>query len=124
MSNSRKQSRKNSSDNVFGPVSVGLDEAALVEEYLGDQDFAANTHRAVVQDLRKFAVWFSTANAEPFCVKRVSGRFIRSHWRSGLAPIRQFCLRMRNTKLWKEKSRFEPLLPASWTNKTPTASLL
>ena len=43
------------SDNVFGPISVGPGEAALVEGYLGDQDFAANTRRAVVQDLRKFA---------------------------------------------------------------------
>ena len=59
---------KNCGDNVFGPVSVGPEEIALVEGYLGDQDFAANTRRAVVQDLRKFAAWFSRANAEPFCI--------------------------------------------------------
>ncbi len=76
MSNSRKQSRQNCSDNVFAPVSVGPDEAALVEGYLGDQDFAANTRRAVVQDLRKFAAWFSQANAEPFRIKRVTTRDI------------------------------------------------
>jgi integrase/recombinase XerC len=74
VSNSRKQSRKNSSDNVFGPVSVGPGEAALVAGYLGDQDFSPNTHRAVVQDLRKFAGWFSAANAEPFGVGRVTTR--------------------------------------------------
>jgi site-specific recombinase XerD len=67
---------KNSSDNVFGLVSVGQGEAALVEGYLGDQDFAANTRRAVVQDLRKFAGWFAAANAEPFCIKRVTTRDI------------------------------------------------
>ena len=33
---------KNSSDNVFGPISVGPGETALVEGYLGDQDFAAD----------------------------------------------------------------------------------
>ena len=74
MSNSRKQSRKNSGDNVFHAISVGPGETALVEGYLGDQDFAANTRRAVVQDLRKFAGWFSAANAEPFSVGRVTTR--------------------------------------------------
>ena len=29
-------------------------------------DFAANSRRAIVQDLRKFAAWFAAANAEPF----------------------------------------------------------
>jgi len=65
---------KNSSDNVFDPISVGPGESALVAGYLGDQDFAANTRRSVVQDLRKFAAWFSQANAEPFCIKRVTTR--------------------------------------------------
>ena len=67
---------KNCGDNVFGLLSVGPGESALVEGYLGDQDFAANTRRAVVQDLRKFAAWFAQANAEPFCVKRVTTRDI------------------------------------------------
>ena len=67
---------KNWGDNVFGPISVGPGEAALVDGYLGDQDFAANTRRAVVQDLRKFAAWFSQANAEPFRIDRVTTRDI------------------------------------------------
>ncbi len=67
---------KNCGDNVFRPIPVGQDEAALVEGYLGDQDFAANTRRAVVQDLRKFAAWFAQANAEPFRIKRVTTRDI------------------------------------------------
>ena len=65
---------KNCGDNVFGPISVGPGETALVEGYLGDHDFAANSRRAVVQDLRKFAAWFSQANAEPFRVGRVTTR--------------------------------------------------
>ena len=74
MSTSCKQSRQNSSDNVFGSLSVGPAEAALVDGYLGNHDFATNTRRAVVQDLRKFAGWFAAANAEPFCIKRVTTR--------------------------------------------------
>jgi hypothetical protein len=65
---------KNCGDNVFDPISVGPEVIALVGGYLGDQDFAANTRRAVVQDLRKFAAWFSEANAEPFSISRVTTR--------------------------------------------------
>ena len=67
---------KNCGDNVFGPAAVGPGEATLVEGYLDDQDFAANTRRAVIQDLRKFAAWFAQANAEPFRIKRVTTRDI------------------------------------------------
>ncbi len=67
---------KNCGDNVFGLASVGQGESALVEGYLDDQDFATNTRRAVVQDLRKFAAWFSEANSEPFRIKRVTTRDI------------------------------------------------
>ena len=44
--------------------------------YLDGHDFAANSRRAVVQDLRKFAGWFSGANAEPFRIARVTTRDI------------------------------------------------
>jgi integrase/recombinase XerC len=67
---------KNCGDNVFDRISVGPEVVSLVGGYLCDQDFAANTRRAVIQDLRKFAAWFSQANAEPFCIKRVTTRDI------------------------------------------------
>ena len=76
MSNSRKQAGKNSSDNVFGTTPVGPGEAALVKAYLADQDYAANSRRVVVLDLRKFAAWFAQANAEPFRLARVTTRDI------------------------------------------------
>jgi len=76
VSNSRKQDGKNSSDKVFGLVPVGPGEAALVVGYLSDQDYAANSRRALLQDFRKFAAWFAQANAEPFCIKRVTTRDI------------------------------------------------
>ena len=44
--------------------------------YLNSHDFAASTRRAVINDLRKFAMWFSQANAEPFRVSRVTTRDI------------------------------------------------
>jgi integrase/recombinase XerC len=74
MSKSRQQDGQNWSDNVFRTIPVGPGEAALVLSYLGDQDYAANTRRVVLQDLRKFAAWFAQANAEPFRIARVTTR--------------------------------------------------
>jgi integrase/recombinase XerC len=74
MSKSRSEGSKNSRDNLFSGIPVGKDEPALAAQYLQDHDLAANSRRAVVNDLRKFAAWFSTANKEPFTVKRVTTR--------------------------------------------------
>ena len=67
---------KNSGDNVFRRCSVGPEEASLLRAYLDGHDLAANSRRAVVNDVRKFAGWFSGANAEPFRVARVTTRDI------------------------------------------------
>ena len=65
---------KNSGDNVFGGIPVAKDEASHFGQYLASQDFSANTRRAVTQDVRKFARWFTEANKEPFRVSRVTTR--------------------------------------------------
>ena len=77
MSNSRKQSRKNSSDNVFDPISVGPGEAALVVGYLGDHDFSPPTLGGPLFKICENSPrWFSAANAEPFQIGRVTTRDI------------------------------------------------
>jgi integrase/recombinase XerC len=65
---------KNCGDNVFKSIPVGKCEPSLLAQFLSEHDFAANTRRAVVQDIKKFARWFSTANREPFVVSRVTVR--------------------------------------------------
>ncbi|MCH7687698.1 MAG: tyrosine-type recombinase/integrase, partial [Planctomycetes bacterium] len=42
--------------------------------FLDSHDFAENTRKAIVQDVRKFARWFSAANDEAFVVSRVTVR--------------------------------------------------
>jgi len=74
VSNSCQQDGQNSGDNVLRGIAVGPEETALVSNYLGAHDFAANSQRAVVNDLRKFAGWFARANAEPFRMGRVTTR--------------------------------------------------
>jgi len=74
MSDSRPQDRKNSLDMHFTGIPVGSDEGALFVRFLDSHDFADNSRRAMVQDVRKFARWFSTANREPFVAGRVTTR--------------------------------------------------
>lgn len=70
MSNINKQHVEFSVNKVFGST----EESTLAKQYLDGQDFSINTLKAVVQDLRKFAAWFSTANNEPFKIERVTAR--------------------------------------------------
>ena len=67
---------KNCGDNVFRNVPVGKDEPLLLGQFLTEHDFAENTRKAVLNDLRKFARWFAQANNEPFTVARVTVRDI------------------------------------------------
>lgn len=76
MSDSRPEGRKNSGDNVFRGVPVAGDEALLFARFLDTHDLAPNSRRAFAQDMRKFALWFTTANREPLAVKRVTVRDI------------------------------------------------
>lgn len=74
VSESRPEDRHNWSDNVFTGLSVGPEQASLFTRFIASHDFAANTRRAMAQDIRKFARWFSQANQEPFVVGRVTTR--------------------------------------------------
>ncbi len=65
---------KNSADNVFAPIPVGQDEPDLFRRFLNEHDFSDNTRRAMTQDVRRFARWFSTANQERFVLGRVTVR--------------------------------------------------
>ena len=84
LSDSHEQSRKNSGDNVFRGIPVAGDEALLFVQFLDAHDLAPNSRRAFAQDMRKFGLWFTTANREPLAVKRVTVRDItdfREHLR-------------------------------------------
>jgi site-specific recombinase XerD len=76
LSNSRQQRRQNPADNVFASIPVGKQEGRHFAAFLDAHDFSKNTRRALIQDVRKFARWFSAANKEPFTVGRVTTRDI------------------------------------------------
>lgn len=95
---------KNSSDNVFGNIPVDPEDADLFNQFLNVQDLADNSRRAMSQDIRKFARWFTESNQERFSVGRVTTRDItdfRNHLRRekqqavstvnrGLVTVRRF----------------------------------
>ncbi|MEI7687974.1 MAG: tyrosine-type recombinase/integrase [Planctomycetota bacterium] len=67
---------KNSGDSVFQAIPVGTKEGSLFLGFLDGHDFSIHTRRAFIQDVRKFARWFATANHERFIVGRVTARDI------------------------------------------------
>ncbi len=87
---------KNSGDNVFHSIPVGKDEPSLLGRFLDEHNFALNTRKAMIRDVRKFARWFSTANHEPFTLARVTVRDItdfRAYIRTNLLQQVSSCNR-------------------------------
>jgi len=107
VSNLRPDRRQNSGDNVFQGIPVGKAEASLFAQFLDANDVSTNTRRAFRQDVRKFARWFTTANQEPFTMKRVMTRDItdfRDHLRrdedQAVATVNRALVTLRRFFAW------------------------
>ena len=74
MSESHEQNPKFRGDNVFQGIPVAGDEANLFALFLDAHDLALNSQKAYPQVMKKFGQWFTTANKEPLCMKRVTIR--------------------------------------------------
>jgi integrase/recombinase XerC len=74
LSNSCSEGSQNWGDKVFDGIPVGADEPRLFTSFLSGHDVSTNTRKALKQDIRKFAKWFSAANHEPFTAGRVTVR--------------------------------------------------
>lgn len=84
LSKSCPEGRQNWGDNVFRGLLVADEEAAHFAQFLEVHDLSPNSRRAFVQDMRKFARWFTSANRESFSANRVTVRDItdfREHLR-------------------------------------------
>jgi len=110
---------KNSGDNVFRGIPVGENEAALVMEFLIQNDFAPNTKKAFRTDLLKFARWFSTVNSEPFQIDRVTIRDVidfRNHLRrekgQAVATVNRALVAVRRFFDWLVDSNYAETNPA------------
>ena len=70
---------ENSSDSLFDSIPVGNQETALIDRFLSDNDFSANTRRAFASDLRNFSDWFTQVNKERFVISRVTTGDVSSY---------------------------------------------
>ncbi len=61
-----------STDSGSDPFPVGVQESALIDRFLAENDFSPNTRRAFAADLGKLSTWFAQANQEPFRINRVT----------------------------------------------------
>ena len=95
------------SDKVFRRIPVGQQEPSLVKEFLEVHDFSPSTRRAFANDLRKFALWFTKANQEPFTIKRVMTRDVadfrdalRQHHNQAVATVNRALVAVRRFFAW------------------------
>lgn len=119
MSNLRSDHRQNSGDNVFRDIPIGPDEASLFAQFLTSHDLSSNTRRAFLQDVRKFARWFTTANREPFTAKRVTVRDItdfrdhlRREYEQSVATVNRALVTLRRFFGWLVEKGQLPANPA------------
>jgi integrase/recombinase XerC len=98
---------KNWADNVFDGILVGPDLASLFGQYVAAHDLAANSRRAITQDVRKFARWFASANNEPLRIARVTTRdvtdfrdFLRREKKQAVATVNRCLVTLRRFFGW------------------------
>lgn len=70
--NSNQQGRENWIDNVFRDISTAKNEGIYFGQFIDSQDFSVHTVKAFVFDIRKFALYFTTVNKEPFDCSRIT----------------------------------------------------
>jgi len=119
MSNYNQQRSQNTADNLFNGTPVGADEPALFARFLDSHDFADNSRKAMIQDVRKFAKWFSAANHEGLVVGRVTTRDVadfKSHLRRDLgqavATVNRALVTLRRFFGWLVDQGHVPANPA------------
>ena len=72
LSNSYKQGMENWRDNVFKDISTAQNEGLYFRQYLDSHDFSIHTVKAMIFDIRKFALYFTSVNKEPFDCSRIT----------------------------------------------------
>jgi integrase/recombinase XerC len=88
-------------------------------QFLAQHDFASNTRKAVIRDMRKFARWFWETNHEPFTLARVTTRDItdfRRHIRQNLvqavSSVNRCLVTLRRFFGWLVEKGHLPVNPA------------
>ena len=82
-------------------------------------DFAVTTRKAIISDIKKFALWFTTSNHEPFVVGRVTTRdvtdfreYLRRERGQAVASVNRAIVLLRKFFDWLTEEGHIPLNPA------------
>lgn len=110
---------KNWGDNVLEGIPAEPEAGVLVTRFVAAHDFAADTRKAIINDIRKFARWFSTANREPFAIGRATTRDIsdfRDHLRreqqQAVSTVNRALVLLRRFFGWLVDQGVVPINPA------------
>ena len=106
-SNCYSQGTENWKDNVFKNITVGKNEQLFFRQFLDSQDFSKHTVKALIFDIRKFALYFTEVNKEPFdcsriCVTDMTSfkRYLREEKGQAVATVNRAIVLIRNYMEW------------------------
>lgn len=107
LSNSYSQGSKNWRDNVFENISTGKNEQVYFRQFLDSHDFSAHTVKALIFDIRKFALYFTTVNNEPFdCLRTTVAditsfkRYLREEKHQAVSTVNRAIVSIRRYLEW------------------------
>jgi len=121
MSNFSPQSNKNSEHNVFQGINTIPKQEELFHLFVGMLDVSPNTIQALILDIRKFAKWFTAANAEPWNIERVTSRDVID-FRDRLKSKKQAVSTI-NRNLTSLRKYFKWLCHNDYITANPTSSV-
>ena len=120
MSNYCADNSKNYEHNVFKGIHIRPQQEKLFSEFIACQDISIHTIQALVLDIRKFARWFTTANAEPWEVQRVTVRdvidfrdYLHQEKKQAVSTINRNLASIRKYFKWLTQHDYIPANPAS-----------
>ncbi len=122
MSNLSSQDGKNYEHNVFREINITPKQERIFSEFIDCQDISQHTRQAIIMDIRKFAKWFSTANAEPWDVERITSRDVID-FRDYLKAEKKQAVSTINRNLASIRKYFKWLCQQDYLTVNPTLSI-
>lgn len=122
MSNFSSQSNKNYEHNVFRGINTIPKQEELFCQHIDMLDVSQHTIQALILDIRKFAKWFTAANAEPWDIERVTSRDVID-FRDYLKSEKKQAVSTINRNLASIRKYFKWLCQNDYLTANPTSSV-
>jgi len=122
MSNCCNQDGKNSEHNVFRGINIRPKQDEIFSDFLIEQDISHHTHEALCLDIRKFAKWFTGANAELWDIDRITSRDVID-FREYLRQEKKQAVSTINRNLASVRKYFKWLIENDYIDVNPTAAV-